>query len=193
MKNLLITLLVFFVSTFTLLAQKSDTYLIRAGKIFDSEKGVFIKSQDILVENNIIKGVGKNLKAGNDVKVIDLSSYTVIPGLIDSHTHLLTDLAQDNNTIGGTVEYITTQDGAYRSLRSVQFLESYLAAGFTSVKDLGNSGMFLDISLKKAIDNNFVRGPRMFASGPILSSVGGQFPGLSHDYGHLSSYRIPYH
>ena len=192
MSRLLLPLFIFFIAPLLLNAQNPQTYLIKAGKLFDSEKGVFVKSQDILVEGNVIKEVGKNIKANTTVKIIDLTDYTVIPGLIDSHTHLLTDLAQDNNTIGGTVEYITTQDGAYRSLRSVQFLESYLAAGFTFVKDLGNSGVFLDISLRKAIDKGFVKGPRMFASGPILSSVGGQFPGLSHEYGHLAAteYRI---
>ncbi|PRY06411.1 imidazolonepropionase-like amidohydrolase [Pontibacter ummariensis] len=192
MKKLFALLLTFLAIPFLLHAQEAQTYIIKAGKIFDAEKGVFLESRDILVEGKVIKEMGRNLKPGKGVTVIDLTDHTVIPGLIDSHTHLLTDLAPDKNTIGGTVEYITTQDGAYRALRSVKLLESYLAAGFTTVKDLGNSGMFLDVSLSNAIDEGFIRGPRMFASGPILSSVGGQFLGLSHDYGHLAAteYRI---
>src|SRR5262249_59676847 len=63
--------------------------LIHAGRLFDSEQGVFHPARDIIVKGNLIEEVGVNLPAPKDARVVDLRSYTILPGLIDAHTHLL--------------------------------------------------------------------------------------------------------
>src|SRR6185369_6187177 len=70
-------------------AQSSKTYLIKAGKLYNSEKNIFELNQEILVKGDLIIKVGKNLKA-DSAEVIDLQNSTVSPGLIDAHTHILT-------------------------------------------------------------------------------------------------------
>src|SRR5262245_64830934 len=65
------------------------TVLIKAGRVFDSEAGVMLPARDILVKGNMIDAIGQNLPVPPGAKVIDLTKYTVMPGLIDCHTHLL--------------------------------------------------------------------------------------------------------
>ncbi|ESU23708.1 hypothetical protein FEDK69T_11120 [Flavobacterium enshiense DK69] len=79
-----------------------------------------------------------------------------------------------------------------RILRASKRAKTFLDAGITTVKDLGNSGQFLDVALKMAINEGTIEGPRLFVSGPIISSVGGQMPGMNKKYDHLISeeYRI---
>lgn len=85
-------LLLPFQSTAILKAQTAEApqvVVIRAGRLFDSEKAIFLPARDIIVKNNIIESVGENLPVPSGARVIDLTRYTVLPGLIDAHTHLL--------------------------------------------------------------------------------------------------------
>jgi imidazolonepropionase-like amidohydrolase len=171
---------------------QEKTILIKAGKLFDSEQKIFLTNQEILIQGNTIKEMGTNLTVPKETKIIDLTNYTVLPGLIDSHTHLLYlepikgDIALEN------VKMITMEGDALRTLRAYKRAKTFLDAGITTVKDLGNSGQFLDVTLKKAITEGTIDGPRLFVSGPIISSVGGQLPGINKRYDHLISeeYRI---
>jgi imidazolonepropionase-like amidohydrolase len=65
-----------------------QTILIRAGRVFDSEKGVLLPARDIVIKNKLIEAVGENLPVPAGARLIDLTRYTVLPGLIDAHTHL---------------------------------------------------------------------------------------------------------
>src|SRR5215471_11790297 len=156
-------------------AQPPKTYLIKAGKFYDSEKNVFLEKQDILVTGNDIIKVGKNLTKPDSAEVIDLQNATVAPGLIDAHTHVLTIQKSEDPL---EVDMLMHSD-IERSLRAVKIARSYLDAGFTTIRDLGNSGMYLDLNLKRAINNGWFVGPRMLVSGPIISPEDGQFFGLS--------------
>ncbi len=155
-------------------AQNQKSYLLKAGKIYDSENNIFVKDQDILITGNRIVKVGGNIEIPENSKVIDLTNATVTPGLIDAHTHLLMEQKiTDRLEIDAIVN-----SGESRLLRAISLGKTYLNAGFTTVRDLGNSGQYLDVELRNAINMGYVDGPRMFVSGPIIGSYDGQFGGL---------------
>ena len=156
-------------------AQNSKTYLIKAAKLYDSEKNTFLKNQEILVEGKKIKQVGTGIKVPPGTQVIYLQNCTVSPGLIDAHTHILT-IQKPKEPLE---EDVLENSDIERSLRAVKIARTYLDAGFTTIRDLGNSGMFLDLNMKRAINKGWVVGPRMIISGPILSPEDGQFFNLS--------------
>jgi imidazolonepropionase-like amidohydrolase len=166
--------------------------VIRAGRLFDSEKGVFLPARTIVVKDNLIEAVGENLPVPAGARVIDLSRYTVLPGLIDAHTHLLylEDPSAGLATEG--IKALTIEGTTLRALRGAARGRTFLNAGITTVRDLGNSGRFGDVALRTAINEGSVDGPRMYVSGPGLSPVGGQFPGLQSAYKQIAEedYRI---
>jgi imidazolonepropionase-like amidohydrolase len=166
--------------------------LIRAGRIFDSERGVFLAGRDVLVRGGRIEQVGENLTAPAGARTIDLRGHTLLPGLIDAHTHLL---SLSDLRIGDTMEFtrmLTLEGTPLRALRGAARGRTWLEAGFTTVRDLGNSGRFGDLALATAVDEGSIDGPRIYASGPGLSPYGGQLPGLVHEHQALAAeeYRI---
>jgi len=156
-------------------AQPAKTYLLKVGKLYDAEQNTFITNQQILVKGNKIIKTGKDIAKPDSAEVIDLQRCTVSPGLIDAHTHILYIQKTDDPL---EVDVLMHSD-IERSLRAVKIARSYLDAGFTTIRDLGNSGMYLDLNMKRAVNNGFVIGPRMIVSGPILSPEDGQFFNLS--------------
>lgn len=167
--------------------------LVRAGNLFDAEAGRMVGPRDILIQRSRITEVGQGLTAPEGATVVDLSRCSVLPGLIDAHTHLLleqgfndhglADVAARDNAILGD---------AYRSLRAVPVARDYLRAGFTAVRDLGNAGRFLDVILGRAIQDGHIEGPRIYASGPPLAPHGGQIEHVAGDPHGLvaSEYRV---
>ena len=114
--------------------------------------------------------------------MIDLRRYTVLPGLIDAHVHLL---YLENPSGGLTTEgmkAVVVEGTPFRALHGAARARTFLAAGITTVRDLGNSGRFGDVALRDAIRDGSVDGPRMIVAGPGLSPEGGQFPGLQPAY-----------
>ncbi len=156
--------------------------VIRAGRLFDSEKGTFLPARDIVIKGNLIESVGENLPIPKGARVVDLKRYTVMPGLIDAHVHLL----YLENPSGGLttegVKAITMEGTPLRALRGAARARTFLLAGITTVRDLGNSGRFGDVAVRLAINEGSLDGPRMYVSGPGLSPEGGQFPGLQFSY-----------
>ena len=174
-------------------AASTDVFVvIRAGRMFDSEKGVFLPARTIIVKNNLIDSVGENLPVPTGARVIDLSRYTVLPGLIDAHTHLLYLEDPSSNLTMEGIKALTVEGTTLRALRGAARGRTFLNAGITSVRDLGNSGRFGDVALRIAIAEGSVDGPRMYVSGPGLSPEGGQFPGVQSKYREMAEeeYRI---
>lgn len=160
--------------------------VIRAGRMFDAEAGTFTPPREILVRDGRIVSVAEHVDRPTGARIIDLSRYTVMPGLIDAHTHLLYLEGTGGLTMEG-VKALVNEGLPLRALHGAARARTFLEAGITTVRDLGNSGRFGDVALKTAIEDGSVDGPRMFVSGPGLSPVGGQFPGLKPGYEKLSA------
>jgi imidazolonepropionase-like amidohydrolase len=182
----------FIVSLHAQTPKPPETILIRAGRFFDSEKAVLLPARDIVIKGNMIDAVGENLPVPAGATVIDLRGFAVLPGLIDSHTHLLYLVSPKGDLTMEGIKSLTVEGTPLRALRGAARGKTFLMAGITSVRDLGNSGRFGDVALRQAIAEGSVDGPRMFPSGPGLSPVGGQFPGLKKEYQSVAEeeYRI---
>lgn len=147
-------------------------YVIHAGKLFDPEQGAFLTDQYIFTTGETIERIAPAGAADTTgYRYLDLADATVLPGLIDAHTHLLTRQRSDESL---EFDAINRSDRE-RLLRAVELAGSYLRSGVTTVRDLGNSGQFLDLDLRDAIGQGWVAGPTLYASGPIISPENGQF------------------
>lgn len=156
-------------------SKSSKPILVRVGKLYDSEKRVFVKNQEILIEDGLISTVGKQLVAPKGATIINLSQHTITPGLIDMHTHLL--FYQKQTPTG--FEDAARPPAEERIKRGLGFAKQDLNAGITTVRDVGNSGNYLDVRLKELLNTDVKLGPDMYASGPIISPPGGQFGKLA--------------
>ncbi|NAS30755.1 amidohydrolase family protein [Flavobacteriaceae bacterium R38] len=161
----------------------SQNILLKSDHYFDSEKGVFGSDIEVLIRNKQILAVGKNLEyETGKTTIIDLGNVTLLPGLIDSHTHILIeeDLHPGYTGFGETVvKNVIAKSDTQRALEGAFRAKSYLHEGFTAIRDLGNSGLYADVDLRNAIDNNLIEGPRLFVSGPGIAATGGQVNGTS--------------
>ncbi|WP_108113577.1 metal-dependent hydrolase family protein [Kordia periserrulae] len=163
MKKLLALCVSLFCATL-LMAQ--DTYL-HCGKIIDTKSGKILSQKTIIVSGNTIKSVenGYVRPASSADVVIDLKSKVVMPGLIDMHVHI-----ESETNPKAYLEKYTLND-ADVAFRSVGFANVTLQAGFTTVRDLGGTGV--NISLRNAIAQGRVDGPRIFTAGKALATTGG--------------------
>ncbi|HEY2295221.1 MAG TPA: amidohydrolase family protein [Thermoanaerobaculia bacterium] len=167
--------------------QTGPVTAVRCGRLIDVKAGRAVPNAVILIENGRITAAGPELKVPSGARVIDLGSATVLPGLIDVHTHLLLSFDPDNpDEDGGTLSTLglgTTR----RALLGAANAREMLEAGFTTVRDLGNSGRNGDVALRDAIGKGWVPGPRMQISTRALSPLGGQFEQLSTQFPGLTA------
>jgi imidazolonepropionase-like amidohydrolase len=152
----------------------SRVIAIKAGKLVDPEKGTTAANQIILVRGRKIEAVGANVQIPADAQIIDLSKSTIMPGLFDAHTHLCMTVKKDRDA--GSY-YITTllDSTPYRAIEGVANARDMLSAGFTTIRDVGNSGNYADTALREAIERGVVPGPTMLNAGRIIAPYGGQF------------------
>src|ERR1700730_4551731 len=143
---------------------------IRAGTVIDPAHGTGAKDQVILVENGKIKSIGAGLAIPAGAQVIDLSHQWVTPGLIDAHTHMtLTEL---QNVPFET--FYLNESTTFRGLRGLHNVMQVLQAGFTAVRDVGNSAEYAMSDVRRAIDAGWFIGPTIIDSGKIIAPFGGQ-------------------
>ncbi len=146
---------------------------ITAGTLIDPETGTEKTRQIILIEAGKIKAIGSELPIPSDATRIDLSQETVLPGLFDAHTHLLANI-DPKWDLDFWIMTLQRRAG-WRAIQGVRYAKEMLESGFTTVRDVGNSGDHLDTDLDKAIRFGLVPGPTMVYSGRIIGPYGGQF------------------
>ena len=153
---------------------------VKAGRFVDTEHGTVLTNQVILIRDGIIDSVGPSLAIPATATVIDLSSMTVLPGLIDSHTHIADGSYADDNGDPRTVIFHTSAEDV---LAAIPNAKATLLAGFTTVRDVGTYRALNDVALRDAIARGIVPGPRMFVAGAYITITGGAgaMTGISPD------------
>ncbi|MEW5248187.1 metal-dependent hydrolase family protein [Microbulbifer sp. 2201CG32-9] len=139
---------------------------IYAGSLFDSEKGNLLKNRTIHIVDGRIESVQKGFAKRDSERLVDLREYTVLPGLMDMHTHLSTEFGPR------TYMEAFTWNPADFALRGVDTAHRTLQAGFTTVRDLGDTAN-VTISLRNAIERGIIDGPRVFTAGKSIATTGG--------------------
>jgi imidazolonepropionase-like amidohydrolase len=142
---------------------------IKAGRLIDPDAGTVLNDQVILVRDNKIEAVGKGLAIPAGARVIDLSTKTVLPGLIDCHTHVADGSSEENKDPISQLK----KTAAQVILESVPNARKMLESGFTTVRDVGVYRALNDIALRNAIAKGEIVGPRMFVAGAYVTITGG--------------------
>ena len=148
-------------------AEPAKILAVRAGRLVDPKAGTVVPNAVVLVENGRVKAVGPSVSIPAGATIVDLSGYTVLPGLIDCHTHLVAD-ASDADPLTEL-----KSSSAKRAFESVPNAKVTLEAGFTTVRDLGSYRAFVDVALRDAIAKDYFPGPHMYVAGPYVTITGG--------------------
>jgi imidazolonepropionase-like amidohydrolase len=160
---------------------------IRAARLIDGRSGNAVSPAVIVVRGNRIESIGGAVPA--DAQIIDLGDMTLLPGLIDAHTHVL---LQGDITSADYDEQLFRESMPYRALRASRAVKIALDHGFTALRDLETEGaMYTDVDIKRAINNGVIPGPRMYVSTRAMSVTGGYGPsGYSPEITHPMGVQI---
>ena len=154
-------------------AQTPQVVLIKAGRLVDGRSTTVQPNVGILIEGERIKAIGPLAQIqgqASNARVIDLSQMTVLPGLIDAHTHLL---LQGDVTSQDYEDQLLKQSTAYRAILAARNARLSLEHGFTAIRDVETEGaMYADVDVKLAIDRGEIPGPRVFASTRAMAPTG---------------------
>lgn len=158
--------IVVFCLTLLCVAQSPNRMVVHAGHVLDVKSGKTLSDQILIIENGKIvsSGPAAEAKVPSDAVRIELPNATILPGLIDAHTHLTMDPKFGYETLAISVPR--------EALIGAKNARATLLAGFTTVRNVGASG-FSDVALRDAINAGDVPGPRMLVSGPALGITGG--------------------
>jgi imidazolonepropionase-like amidohydrolase len=161
--------------------------VIRAGRLVDVERGEVRRDQLIVVRGERIEAIQPGTtRPPSGAKLIDLSRYTVLPGLIDCHAHMIGDISDADALLP------LQRSGAQEAFSGVRNARSTLLAGFTTVRDVGTYRALVDAALRDAIDDGTVIGPRMAVAGAYVTvtSGGGELIGAAQDVTIPADYRF---
>ena len=161
---------------------------IRAGRLVDPDVGTAAPNQIIIVQDGRISAVGGNVAIPAGAQVIDLTGLTVLRGLVEAHNHLTMTLVETVPLYGSAPTFsdrildaspllpmFVNDTTAYRALEGAGNAFTMLDHGFTVERDLGNSGLYADTALRRAIEAGWIPGPTIVNSGIIIGGFGGQF------------------
>ncbi len=175
LKVLLIAMLFYYYNT--CISQSNDKlYLLKPDRVFDGEQ--MHDGWQVLVKNNLIEAVGNSISNTTNATVIELKGCTLLPGLIEGHSHLF--LHPYNET--SWEDQVLRESDAERTARATVHAKETLFAGFTTVRDLGTEGMgYSDVGLKEAINKSIIPGPRILTSTKAIVATGSYAPKLKNE------------
>ncbi len=154
--------------------------VVRPGRLLDVDTGELHQGYALSVRDGLIEAVGAaaDVPIDHDTEVLDLPELTLLPGLIDCHTHLI---GEPDSAAGYAA--LLQRTGAQEALSGVRNARATLHAGFTTVRDVGTFRAFVDVALRDAINAGWVEGPRMYVAGAYItcSGGGGDITGLAPD------------
>lgn len=155
----------------------AQTTAVRAARMLDVTAGALVENAVVLIDGERITAAGANVTIPAGATIIDLGARTMLPGLIDAHTHLMASNAREYVTM------LATKSQAYRALEGAAHARKTLRAGFTSVRDVENEGSgYADVALRDAIEGGLVEGPRMSVATRGIAVIGQYNPfGVSSD------------
>jgi len=191
---LLLLLVVALISPFAPLASFAQTqapkppetvYLLKPAHIFDGESAQLHEGWAVLVRGEKIEAVGpaNQINAPANAKIIDLAGLTLMPGLIDAHSHVL--LHPYSETVWN--DQVAREPLSLRVARATNHLRNTLLAGFTTIRDLGTEGAgFADVGLRDAVQQGIIPGPRMLVATRAIVATGSYGP-----KGYASEWEVP--
>ncbi len=157
-------------------AAQIPTLLLRPARVFDGVGATAHEGWQVLVRGDRIEAVGPNLAAPADARIVDLPGATLMPGLIEGHSHLF--LHPYDETIWD--DQVLREPLSLRTARAVAAARTTLMAGFTTVRDLGTEGAgYADVGLRDAIARGIVPGPRMLVATRAIVATGAYGPKLA--------------
>lgn len=163
-KKLFLYVIASFVIT-SLVPAQNKIKAVKAGNLIDVVTGTLLKNQIILIQNDTIVGVGSAIAIPKEAEIIDLSNATVLPGLIDCHTHIT---SEPGNDYYADIFRKTPVDNA---IMAPTYAKRTLEAGFTTCRDVG-APAFVDVALRNAINNGDIEGPRLQVATLFIGSTG---------------------
>src|SRR5205823_5959285 len=151
---------------------RAQVTVIKAGTLIDGTSSQPRRNQTIVIRGNRIESVGGDVAVPAGAKVIDLSNMTVLPGMIDAHTHIF--LQGEEPAEGGYDIQLLKYPASYRAARAVVAARSALEQGFTTIRDVETEGAgYGDIGIRQAVNEGRIPGPRIFAATRAISTTGG--------------------
>ena len=175
-----ITITLFFL--ISVLIAKTQNVVIKAGHFFDARNGKMLDNQMIIIKNGKIEEVGANLKINKSDTVIDLSYSWVLPGLMDCHVHITSNLSYRKRNWN---DVDVTESNSLRVLRGSVVAKQFLDNGFTTIKEIGNDANYTTADIIKAIKKGWIQGPTIIYAGKIISPYGGQSWGVNPEHEHF--------
>lgn len=149
-------------------AAPAETMVVRAGRLLDVELGRYLTDQAIRIDDGRITSISPwGVGSRGGAWLIDWSAYTVLPGLIDLHTHLVGDISSAD------VAAPLSSSAARDALMGALHARATLAAGFTTVRDVGTYRALVDVALRNSINAGQVEGPRMYVAGAYITKTNG--------------------
>ncbi|CAN5804627.1 amidohydrolase family protein [soil metagenome] len=151
-----------------ILRPMSERIVLTADRLIDTERGEVLTGRSVIVDGDRIADVLPTADAPDGVRRIDLTGHTLLPGLMDMHSHLI---GNDDN--GQGYAQLVMRSSAQEAIVGVRNARSTVEAGFTTVRDIGTFRAFVDVALREGIDAGWFPGPRMMCAGAYVTTPGG--------------------